>query len=266
MRPDAGIRALGWQHELWGLVRLYRSQRVRKMDEWLKQVQRGGGIALAAGQTLPVSADMQRHLSHYLLFAERQMEIATNALRSEHEALQECQRLGLQVTQTRTRSADHHQSSKALVAQVSHLAARHCDEAGLAFDVNPQRRAVWLEHGVTHVSARNLDGVVPSLFNPKLIWEIKEYWGVTSGGSKMSDAVYECQLVGSELRNYELVSRGRVTHVVFLDGKDQWGTRRSDLVRFVDLASQGLIDRLVIGKQVATEWPEILAQVAVEGH
>jgi len=46
MRPDAGIRALGWQHELWGLVRLYRSQRVRKMDEWLKQVQRGSGIAL----------------------------------------------------------------------------------------------------------------------------------------------------------------------------------------------------------------------------
>jgi hypothetical protein len=60
-----------------------------------------------------------------------------------------------------------------------------------------------------HVSARNLDGAIPSLANPYLVWEIKEYWGKTKGGSKMSDAVYECHLVGLELRDFE--TRGGLT-------------------------------------------------------
>ena len=48
--------------------------------------------------------------------------------------------------------------------------------------------------------ARRVDGACPGVVNPIAIWEIKEYWGKTKGGSKMSDAVYECHLVGRELR------------------------------------------------------------------
>ena len=55
-----------------------------------------------------------------------------------------------------------------------------------------------------------------------MVWEIKEYWGKTKGGSKMSDAVYECALVGLELRDFEeRTGAPRVQHVVFVDGKDQ---------------------------------------------
>lgn len=117
---------------------------------------------------------------------------------------------------------------------------------------------MWLERNQLHVTARNLDGAIPGLTNPRVVWEIKEYWGKTSGGSKMSDAVYECNLVGRELREYEERSGVQVEHVVFVDGREQWHARKSDLARFVDLLNQGLIDTLIIGKDVETDWERSL--------
>ncbi len=69
----------------------------------------------------------------------------------------------------------------------------------------------------------------------------------------MSDAVYECNLVGRELREFEENANVSVTHVVFVDGKEQWGVRVSDLTRFIDLTNQGLIDCLFVGKQIENE-------------
>jgi len=71
--------------------------------------------------------------------------------------------------------------------------------------------------------------------------------GVTAGGSKMGDAVYECQLVGRELREFSERTGTQIAHIVFLDGRDQWNKRRSDLVRFIDLFRQGLIDHVLGG-------------------
>jgi hypothetical protein len=108
------------------------------------------------------------------------------------------------------------------------------------------------------VTARNLDGAIPALTNPTVVWEIKEYWGKTKGGSKMSDALYECNLVGLELREFEEYAGLRVAHIVFLDGKEQWTVRRSDVVRFIDLHNQGLIDHLIVGREVENDWARIL--------
>lgn len=75
----------------------------------------------------------------------------------------------------------------------------------------------------------------------------------------MSDAVYECALVGLELRDFEeRTGKQRVEHVVFVDGKVQWSYRRSDLKRFIDLFHQGLIDHLIVGREVETKWEELL--------
>src|SRR5690606_24569102 len=110
------------------------------------------------------------------------------------------------------------QSSKSMIATVSHIASTVCDKLGVGIEKNPQRRCVWNENGNLHVSARNLDGAVPGLQNPYIVWEIKEYWGKTNGGSKMSDAVYECHLVGKEIRECEERGALPIMHVVFLDG------------------------------------------------
>lgn len=123
----------------------------------------------------------------------------------------------------------------------------------------PTRRCVWLEGNQLHVTARNLDGAIPSLESPEAIWEIKEYWGKTRGGSRMSDAAYECALVGRELREFEeRTGAPHVLHVVFVDGKEQWSHRQSDLRRFVDLFHQGLADHLFVGRDVETGWNELL--------
>ena len=78
----------------------------------------------------------------------------------------------------------------------------------------------------------------------------------------MSDAVYECNLVGRELREFEeRTLMARVHHVVLLDGKEQWQVRKSDLTRFVDLYCQGIIDELFIGKEIESEWRGFLERV-----
>jgi hypothetical protein len=76
----------------------------------------------------------------------------------------------------------------------------------------------------------------------------------------MSDAVYECALVGRELRDLEKRSGIHIEHVVLLDGKEQWACRRSDLLRFCDLFYQGIIDQLFIGREVETDWKPYLVQ------
>jgi hypothetical protein len=143
---------------------------------------------------------------------------------------------------------------------VSGIAHRVCQSRGVGFVAKPSTRCVWCVENGLHVTARNLDGAVPSLANPWLIWEIKEYWGKTGGGSKMSDAVYECNLVGRELRDFEEVTAldRRLVHIVFADGREQWQARVTDLRRLIDLFHQGLIDHLFIGREVESAWEETL--------
>jgi len=146
-----------------------------------------------------------------------------------------------------------------MVAADTGIAAMVCDEKDIALVSRPDRRCLWLSENRLHVTARNLDGAIPSLTNPTVVWEIKEYWGERSGGSKMSDAAYECNLVGRELREFEeRALHKRITHIVFVDGRQQWASRQSDLRRMIDLFHQGLVDHLFIGSEVETEWPKSL--------
>jgi len=77
----------------------------------------------------------------------------------------------------------------------------------------------------------------------------------------MSDAIYECQLVGQELRAFGDLLGIHVRHYVFLDGKQQWASRRSDLRRAIDLLEMRLVDELIVGREVLVEWPRALAEL-----
>src|SRR5665811_1250854 len=81
----------------------------------------------------------------------------------------------------------------------------------------------------------------------------------------MSDAVYECALVGRELRDFEKRTKLHVEHAVLLDGKAQWTSRKSDLLRFYNLYHQGLIDALIVGREVETAWQPFVKSV-IEKH
>lgn len=186
---------------------------------------------------------------------------AYGKLRNEESAVKACTDRGLTVEFTKTKSKDHHQSPKAVVALVNHIVRKVCAGKGLTFDPNPQSRCVWCTEKQLHMTARNLDGAIPGLANPLVVWENKEYWGGTEGGSKMSDAVYECNLVGRELREFEESSGVRVVHIVFLDGMTLWTARRSDLKRFVDLTNQGLIDHLFTGTEIEMSFEPALEAI-----
>lgn len=261
MNVDTKWRALGWRHPLWDYVRFYsvvQRQKMELREAWEKKL-KGGIMEIDESHDLSVPAGHAELFFDYLRHRERDFEKATDLLRTEQEALAYCEKIGAEVRKVRTRNQDHHQSSAAMVAAVSYVAGEHCLARGVGFVKAPIRRCVWLAGDQLHVTARNLDGAIPSLDSPEMVWDIKEYWGKTSGGSKMSDAVYECALVGRELREFEERSGApRVLHVVFVDGRDQWSSRKSDLKRFIDLFHQGVIDYLFVGREVETEWKELL--------
>lgn len=255
---------LSWDHDFWSLVRYFRSLRLvgtERVSQWIGTLKEDADLP-DQSKKFPINAHLIKLLEDYIYESSALLELALASLRNENEAMAFCKKKKFSVGSTTTRNQTHHQSSKALIAAVTGIARKACVDARIDVDLDPQRRAIWFTAHGLHVSARNLDGAIPSLVNPSAVWEIKEYWGKTKGGSKMSDGVYECHLVGLELRMFEAKSGISIDHIVFVDGKDQWGSRKSDLMRFIDLHQQGLIDHLIIGCEVETEWPILAETIA----
>jgi hypothetical protein len=193
---------LQWRHSLWDLVRYYRSLHGKThIKEFLKELRENKSVSIEK-KPFPISNDTINLLFEYLDEQEMAFKTAVESLRSEEEAKGFCFIKDFNVGKTATQN-DSYQSSKAIIAAVSGISKIVCSKLSISSNVNPQNRCVWFDENNLHVTSRNLDGAIPGLVNPIVIWEIKEYWGKTKGGSKMSDAVYECQLVGRELREFE---------------------------------------------------------------
>ncbi|MBM3968082.1 MAG: hypothetical protein FJ308_23945, partial [Planctomycetes bacterium] len=259
MKSEGIWKSLGHRHVVWELLRYYLSfaRSSKQQSAWLDQLRMYNAVETDSDR-LPIGKESVDLLVQYLNVREDLFNTAFGNLRTEEEAQAFCEFNRIQFGVTATKSKEHHQASKALVATVASIARDACKDHRFTLDPNPQKRCIWCNDRGLHVSARNLDGAIPSTSNPSVVWEIKEYWGKTSGGSKMSDAVYECNLVGRELRDYEAESGITVVHIVFVDGKEQWTARQSDLKRFIDLTYQGLIDVLFVGKEVEFGWrPEL---------
>ena len=106
--------------------------------------------------------------------------------------------------------------------------------------------------------ARRFNGCVPSVNNPKVVSEIKKYYGTTTFGSRVADGVYETLLDGYEID--EANERGcEVEHYLFIDDYYTWwvlGT--SYLCRIVYMLHTRHVDRVYFGRQVVTEFPNDL--------
>ncbi len=254
-------RKLGWKNPFWELLRFYCSLRGTEQKAFLLELSTAKKSDSRWWDLLNISDDAAKLIVKYGSHREQLLKRALDSLRTEEQAKAYCKSESIEWEITKTKSKDHHQSSKTLIATVGTIAQRVCVNFKETVDGNPQRRCVWCIDNHLHVTARNLDGAIPALRDPYIVWEIKEYWGKTSGGSKMSDAVYECHLVGREIREFEEKSKHKISHIVFLDGKDQWNARKSDLARFIDLHNQGLIDHLFIGKSVEDEWEPTLTKL-----
>lgn len=137
----------------------------------------------------------------------------------------------------------------------------------LGFDDDP-RGFIYVFDDNRHMiggSSRRFDGAYPSKINPRIVWEIKEYYYATTFGSRVADGVYETQLDGYEFKDISQRSGKPITHVFFLDAyKTWWIDGKSYLCRIIDILNSGLVDEVIVGKEVFTRWPELLESIIEE--
>lgn len=69
------------------------------------------------------------------------------------------------------------------------------------------------ENHIVGASSRRFDGAYPNILNPRIVWEIKEYYYATTFGSRVADGVYETQLDGYEFKDISQRSGKPITHV-----------------------------------------------------
>lgn len=111
-------------------------------------------------------------------------------------------------------------------------------------------------------SSRRFDGAFPSIINPAIVWEIKEYYYATTFGSRVADGVYETQLDGFELNEIFERTGHKIYHVLFIDAYHTWWVQgKSYLCRLVDALNSGIVDEVIVGSEVIDRWPDLLREV-----
>ncbi len=152
----------------------------------------------------------------------------------------------------------HHAYLASLVAMIAE------NELGPDGFIDDARRLSVLtsSDGLEGIFSRRFDGAIPDTRNPIAVWEIKEYYGTTTFGSRVADGVYETLLDGYEI---ELAQRdlGRnILHYLFIDDRfTWWDCGKSYLCRMIDMLHTGHVDQIFFGKEVLTEWPKTVTEL-----
>jgi hypothetical protein len=164
---------LGWENPVWELIRYYLSIGSGTERESFAEALKTESVAKVGKVKLKLESDVATPLIDYLEFRNSLWDAGDKLLRSEDEAKAYCQMKFKELPKTtQTQNREHHQSSKAMVLTATRLAEAVCEELGVTIEPNPQRRCVWVAKEQLHVTARNLDGAIPGLVDPFLVWEI----------------------------------------------------------------------------------------------
>jgi len=128
-------------------------------------------------------------------------------------------------------------------------------------DYDPRALITVEKNGIPlRTFSRRMDGAFPSVVNPLAVWEIKEYYYTTTFGSRVADGVYETLLDGMEIEELETSENIRVLHYLIIDAHyTWWGCGKSYLCRIVDMLHMGYVDEVIVGREVITRVPELVA-------
>ena len=128
------------------------------------------------------------------------------------------------------------------------------------FDSDPHSLVIFTrDSSIVRTLSRRYDGVYPSTVNPKSIWEIKEYYGTTTFGSRVADGIYETALDGQELLEMKDREGIRIKHYLIIDDYDTWwGKGKSYLCRIIDMLHMGYLDEAIFGREIVERLPVIV--------
>lgn len=127
-------------------------------------------------------------------------------------------------------------------------------------DYDPRELTAITHNGYpVRTLSRRVDGAFPDVINPIAIWEIKEYYYTTTFGSRIADGVYETMLDGYELEEASTNVGVDVKHYLFIDAYlTWWDMGKSYLCRLVDIMHMGLVNEVIVGREVVTRLPELV--------
>ena len=147
---------------------------------------------------------------------------------------------------------------------LSNLVSFNCEKIlGIEnFNNDPQKLSVIINNKkISKVFSRRFDGEIYKDNNLIAVWEVKEYYGTTTFGSRVADGIYETILDGYEINQ----SQSKIKHFLFVDDKfTWWKLGKSYLCRMIDILNMGLVDEIFFGKEVISEWPKRLESIKKE--
>ncbi|MDD5089032.1 MAG: hypothetical protein PHI18_09600 [bacterium] len=202
-------------------------------------------------------------LCAYLNFRATALEnIAETNLMNQSEAEAEFKRLKKALSPTCYLPMNKQKGQKRhynyLACMVNMLAEREL--GGTYFVDDPRNLIVATRDSVPiRTFSRRMDGAYPSLINPIATWEVKEYYGTTTFGSRVADGVYETLLDGYEFLDLKENEGIEILHYLFVDDHfTWWECGKSYLCRLVDMLHMGMADEILFGREILTRWPQIV--------
>ena len=274
MRPDPRFQSL--PGSFWAYVRsisewvgyTHRTTKRIKVPT-LIEIQACLAALRLAPEALLLPGDRLTGLGRQLLdYFERRAEVLNvevePALMSATEAGVLFKRLRKQLGSTLPVAMNKQTGSKKkpayLTAMVSMLVEAHRGRWPCVHD--PRVLTAFTKGGLpVRTLSRRVDGAFPAAINPTAIWEIKEYYHTTTFGSRVADGVYETQLDGMELEELRLKEGVAVKHYLFIDARyTWWECGRSYLCRLYDMVNMGLVDEVIVGRQIVSRLPELVAE------
>lgn len=273
MKPNLLFKKQG--HDFWAIVKYaseqagYTSRKTRTTPSALrtlttaqiKETLKERGI-----DPRSITAESYELVASYIAYRAKVLtEEVEPALMNRDEARQCFEEVKAKVNPKIAATMNRQKGEKRHEAYLSSMVAMFAEEAfGHEGFVNDAQKLAILTEGnaLKGIFSRRFDGVIPSTRDPIAMWEVKEYYGTTSFGSRVADGVYETLLDGYEINAFENEYGRRIAHYLFVDDKfTWWGMGKSYLCRMIDMLHTGHVDEVFFGRQVVSQWPAALAEL-----
>lgn len=181
-----------------------------------------------------------------------------NCFMTRDQAAEEFHKLKAELMPVRMSAMNKQKGDKRHPAYLSGMVSMIA-ESVLGHDgfIDDARRLAFVSEAdsLEEIFSRRFDGAIPSTENPRAVWEIKEYYGTTTFGSRVADGVYETLLDGYEIEGVRSRMRREIAHFLFIDDKfTWWDCGKSYLCRMVDMLHTRHVDEIFFGREVLADW------------